>query len=159
MQGAALRLARLLERRGPLVAVVWLVVVAVSVPLALRQSEDLTGSGFDVPGSGSDVVRRAVERDFPNADQAQLAAVLVAQADARPAALTAAVGRLETDLAGVPAVRIPPGATELGLRTAASGVVVVSLSTRTGESAPRTSRRRCEKRSTSERPATASSRT
>ncbi len=133
MQGAALRLARFLERRGRLVAVLWLVVVAVSVPLALRQSEDLTGSGFDVPGSGSDDVRRAVDRDFPDADQAQLAAVLVAQAGARPAALTTAVGRLETELAGVPAVSIPPGAKELGLRTAASGVVVVSLSTRTGD--------------------------
>ena len=133
MQGAALRLARFLERRSRLVAALWLVVVVVSVPLALRQSEDLTGSGFDVPGSGSDVVRRAVDRDFPDADQAQLAAVLVAQPGGRPAALTTAVGRLETELAGVPAVSIPPGAEELGLRTAASGVVVVSLSTRTGD--------------------------
>lgn len=128
MQGAALRLTRLLERRGRLAAVLWLVVTAVSVPFALRQSEDLTGSGFDVPGSGSDRVRQAVEHDFPDADQAKLAAVLVAQADARPAALMAAVGRLETELAGVPAVSIPLRAKELGLRTAASGVVVVGLS-------------------------------
>jgi uncharacterized membrane protein YdfJ with MMPL/SSD domain len=133
VQGAVLRLASVLERRGRLVAVLWLAVVVVSVPLALRQSEDLTGSGFDVPGSGSDRVRRAVERDFPDADQAQLAAVLVAQADARPEALTAAVGRLDAALAEVPGVRIPPGAKELGLRTATSGVVVVTLSTRTGD--------------------------
>ena len=133
MQRAALRLARLLERRGRLVAVLWLAIVAVSVPFALRQSEDLTGSGFNVPGSGSNLVRRAVERDFPNADQAQLAVVLVAQADAGPAALTAAAGRLETELASVRAVSVPPGAKELGLRTAASGVVVVGLSVRTGE--------------------------
>jgi RND superfamily putative drug exporter len=122
-----------LERHGRPVVVLWLLVVAVSVPLALRQSEDLTGSGFDVPGSGSNEVRRAVERDFPDADQAQLAAVLVAQDDARPGELTAAVDRLETELASVPTVRVPAGAKELGLRTAASGVVVVSLSARIGE--------------------------
>jgi len=123
----------LLERRGRLVSVLWLVLVAVSVPFALRQSEDLTGSGFDVPGSGSDRVRHAVERDFPDADQAQLAVVLVAQAGAPPTALTAGVGRLKLQLARVPAVSVPPGAEELGLRTAASGVVVVGLSARTGE--------------------------
>ena len=128
-----LRLARLLERRGRLVAVLWLVVVSVSVPLALRQSEDLTGSGFDVPGSGSDRVRRAIARDFPGADQAQLAAVLVAEPDARPGAVTAAVARLDAELASVPAVTIPPGAKQLGLRTASTGVVVVGLSVRTGE--------------------------
>ncbi len=133
MQRAALRLARLLERRSLTAIVLWLVIVALSVPLALRQSEDLTGSGFDVPGSGSDRVRRAVERDFPEADQAQLAAVLVAQPSARPGALTAAVSRLEADLAGIPAVTIPPGARELGLRTVPSGVVVVALSVRIGE--------------------------
>ena len=60
MQRAALRLARLLERHWRLVAMLWLVVVVVSIPLALRQSEDLTGSGFDVPGSGSDRVRTAI---------------------------------------------------------------------------------------------------
>ena len=134
MQRAALRLARLLERRSLTAIVLWLVIVALSVPFALRQSEDLTGSGFDVPGSGSDRVRRAVERDFPDADQAQLAAVLVAQPNARPGALTDAVGRLEADLEGVPAVTIPSGAREQGLRTAPSGVVVVGLSVRIGES-------------------------
>ena len=72
-----LRLAGLLERRSRVVLVIWLLVVAAAVPFALRQSEDLTGSGFDVPGSGSDEVRRAIESDFPGAGQAQLAVVVV----------------------------------------------------------------------------------
>ena len=114
-------------------AVVWLLVVAASVPLALRQSEDLTGSGFNVPGSGSDAVRRIVERDFPNADQAQLAVVLVSTGSAGPGALRAAVTRVETDVGRVQGVGIPGGARERALETAAAGVVVVSLDVRPGD--------------------------
>ena len=133
MQRAALRLARLLERNWRLVAMLWLVIVVVSIPLALRQSEDLTGSGFDVPGSGSDRVRMAIKRDFPGAGQAQLAVVLVARKGAGPAALRAAVDRLGPRLADVPEVSVPVGAKEGALRTLASGVAVVALRVGVGE--------------------------
>ena len=78
MARALLRLAGLIERRRFAVVGMWLVVVAAAVPFALRQSEDLTGSGFDVPGSGSAVVDRAIAADFPAIGRAQLAVVLVA---------------------------------------------------------------------------------
>jgi len=133
VQGATLRLAQLLERHPRLVIVLWLMVVVVSIPFAVRQSEDLTGSGFDVPGSGSERVRTAIMRDFPSAGQSQLAVVLVARDRAPPAALQTAVDRLGAQLADVPEVSVPASAKRTGLGTVASGVAVVALRVGVGE--------------------------
>jgi heme transporter len=64
MQAAMDRLERLISRRRRLVLIAWLVIVVVSVPFAGRQTENLTGGGFETAGSGSQVVADALGSDF-----------------------------------------------------------------------------------------------
>src|SRR4051812_21305160 len=70
-----LKLERALQRRRWIVLGAWLAAVAVAVPLAARQSDHLTGGGYDVPGSQSAAVAAALERDF-GASDASLGAVV-----------------------------------------------------------------------------------
>ncbi|MGH2984307.1 MAG: MMPL family transporter [Solirubrobacterales bacterium] len=63
------------RRRWPIVGA-WLAIVAFSLPLAARQTEDLSGGGFDVPGSQSESVEKAVGSDFASSDRGRLALVL-----------------------------------------------------------------------------------
>src|SRR5690606_14831906 len=64
MQDRMIRLGQLVGRRRKLVVAIWLVVVAAALPLTMRQNDNLTGGGFDVPGSQSKAVADAIERDF-----------------------------------------------------------------------------------------------
>ena len=77
MQTVMLRLDALIRRRRRLVLAAWALIVVAALPLAARQSEHLTGGGFDVPGSQSVAVQESVTRDFDNAQATTLAAVLV----------------------------------------------------------------------------------
>ena len=91
-------------------------IVVVSVPFAGRQTENLTGGGFETKGSGSKVVGDALTRDFPGMQSEDLAIVF----DNRthdPAALAAAFERVEREgfdgrrgRAAEPARRWPPRA-------------------------------------------------
>jgi RND superfamily putative drug exporter len=89
-----LRLAAWTGRRRRLVIVVWTLIVLAALPFAARQSEHLTGGGFDVPGSQSVAVQEAVGRDFEDAQATTLAAVLLPREGADPAALRAALARV-----------------------------------------------------------------
>src|SRR4051812_43617667 len=64
MQAAMARLERLIARRRRLVLIVWAAVVVVSIPFAARQTENLTGGGFETKGSGSQIVSKALPQDF-----------------------------------------------------------------------------------------------
>ena len=64
MQAAMDRLEGFIARRRRLVLVAWLAIVVISVPFAGRQTENLTGGGFETKGSGSKVVGDALTRDF-----------------------------------------------------------------------------------------------
>ncbi|MBA3408175.1 MAG: hypothetical protein H0U06_08980, partial [Solirubrobacterales bacterium] len=55
-----LRLDALLRRRKRLVLIVWVLILLAAVPLAARQSEDLSSGGFGVPGSQSAAVDSAL---------------------------------------------------------------------------------------------------
>ena len=70
------RLSDFLARRRWAVLAAWVVVLAVSLPFAARQTENLTGGGFDVPGSQSAEVEAALESDFQATDRGRIAAVL-----------------------------------------------------------------------------------
>lgn len=85
------RLSALVRGRRRLVAGIWLLLVLASLPLMARQTENLTGGGFEVPGSGSAAVERQTDR-FPGAASATLAVVLQ-QRGGDAAALRAAVER------------------------------------------------------------------
>jgi uncharacterized membrane protein YdfJ with MMPL/SSD domain len=112
MQGAMDRLAGFLERHRWPVLVAWLLLLLAALPFAARQTEHLTSGGFEVPGSGSQVVEQNLER-FDGAQREHLAVVLAR----REGATTAAV-RAEVDRVGRIAARLPNA--ELSPRTAAA---------------------------------------
>ena len=64
MQDRMIRLGGFVGRHRKLVIVAWLLVLIAALPLTMRQSDELTGGGFDVPGSQSKAVADAIERDF-----------------------------------------------------------------------------------------------
>ena len=94
------RLSRFVRRRRRLVLAVWLLVLLVSAPFASRQTENLTGGGFEVPGTGSVAVEEQIDR-FGGAGSESLAVVLEGPEAA------AAVGRVEEAVAAVDGVALP----------------------------------------------------
>jgi uncharacterized membrane protein YdfJ with MMPL/SSD domain len=75
MQSAMTRLSAFVRRRRKLVFAGWIVLLLVSIPFASRQTENLTGGGFEVPGSGSAEVDAQVKR-FQGANGETLGVVL-----------------------------------------------------------------------------------
>jgi RND superfamily putative drug exporter len=119
MQALMLRLAATLHRRRRVVLVVWAVVLVAALPFAARQSDRLTGGGFAVPGSQSDAVQHALERDFDAAERSKLAVVLIARDGAGAADQRAALERVRRAAARVDHVALSAGALQ---RAAGAGV-------------------------------------
>ena len=74
-----------------------MLVVLAAAPFAARQTEHLTGGGFNVPGSGSETVDNSLDR-FQGAQRESLGAVLrpargASAADARALPSTASTPR------------------------------------------------------------------
>ena len=124
MQSMMLRLDALLRRRKRLVLIVWVLILLAAVPLAARQSEDLSSGGFGVPGSQSAAVDSALA-GFPGVQRAQLAAVLVPQPGASEAQLRSAVDRVAAAAAPVEGIGLAPAAREQAVRQAAAGTTVL----------------------------------
>ncbi|HYF27536.1 MAG TPA: MMPL family transporter [Baekduia sp.] len=95
LQQAMVRLDRLVRRRRRTVLALWLVALVAAVPFAMRQSENLTGGGYGVPGSQSQAVRDQVERNFSRDARATMAAVVVPGRAATPAEIRDAIGRVD----------------------------------------------------------------
>ncbi len=75
MQRAMDRLSGLVRRRRRLVLALWGLLLLASMPFAARQTENLTGGGFEVPGTGSVAVEEQMDR-FEGASSETLAVVL-----------------------------------------------------------------------------------
>ena len=88
------KVERFCDRRRRLVVGAWLAVVIAALPLAQKQTEHLTGGGFDVPDSDSKAVVDGIDSDFPQS-QPGMAAVLVAERNATQAQDADAVKRLQ----------------------------------------------------------------
>jgi uncharacterized membrane protein YdfJ with MMPL/SSD domain len=99
MQTLMLRLDALVRRRRVVVLAAWAVLLVAALPLAQKQSDNLSGGGFEAPGSQSAAVEEALADDFPAAGRAQLAAVLVPERGASGEQVQAAIRRL-ADAAG-----------------------------------------------------------
>ena len=117
MRQAMLSLAELLGRHRRSVALAWLAVVIVAVPLASKQTSELTGGGFDVPGSGSKAASDAIERDFPSSSDG-LGVVLRPSPGADAADRAAAFERVESavgeiDHLWLPRAALPPARAKL----------------------------------------------
>jgi uncharacterized membrane protein YdfJ with MMPL/SSD domain len=125
MRDAMTRLAAFLGRRRRWVLGAWVLIVALALPFASKQTDHLTGGGFDVPGSQSMKVSEALQGQF--GDQADgIAVVLKAAPGATTAERDAAVARVRGQVAGLDEVSLP-AATAAQARRQLRGADVVVL--------------------------------
>jgi heme transporter len=103
-----MRLSSNLRRYRWAVFAAWLLLLLPSIFLALNQSGNLTGGGFEVAGSQSLTVERQVEDHFPDQGASPLALVAAPRADASFDDMNAAVALLERIAADEPRVKIVP---------------------------------------------------
>lgn len=101
-----MRLSSTLRRFRWLVFATWLLALVPSVYLALTNSSNLTGGGFEVAGSQSLHVQYAIEDHFPDEGASPLALVAAPRADATYQNMNDAVAFLERVAAEVPSVTI-----------------------------------------------------
>jgi uncharacterized membrane protein YdfJ with MMPL/SSD domain len=115
-------------RHRVLVLGVWVALTAAALPLALNQSDHLTGGGFAVNGSDSQRVEREVLAGVPVAFRPNtLGAVLVAPKGTPLADYRAAVRGLAAAVHGTPHVQLVPEVREIAIYYARTrpGVPVV----------------------------------
>ncbi|HEX5762408.1 MAG TPA: MMPL family transporter [Solirubrobacterales bacterium] len=123
-----LRLAGFLARRRRIVIAVWLLVVLVSLPLAAKQTEHLTGGGFDVPGSESKAVAEAMQGVFKT-DAGGVAVLLRADGRVTGAESAAAVGRVRREVAGIDGIALSASvATRAEQQLRRDGEALIALS-------------------------------
>lgn len=103
-----LRLSSTLRRFRWLVFSAWLLALAPAIYLAMSQSSNLTGGGFEVDGSQSLYVWHQLEGHYPDQGASPLALVAAPRADATYADMTAAVALLKRTAGEVPNVTVVP---------------------------------------------------
>jgi uncharacterized membrane protein YdfJ with MMPL/SSD domain len=103
-----MRLSSNLRRFRWLVFVTWLLLLVPSVYLAVNQSSNLTGGGFEVAGSQSLHVQYELEDHYPDQSASPLALVAAPRADASFDDMNVAVSQLERIAAEVPSVKVVP---------------------------------------------------
>ncbi|MGN6257233.1 MAG: MMPL family transporter [Solirubrobacterales bacterium] len=101
------RLAQFLGRRRRWVLAAWVLVVVLALPFASKQTDHLTGGGFDVPGSQSMKVSESLQEDFGSQADG-IAVVLKAAPDATAAQRDAALARVRSQVATLDEVTLPP---------------------------------------------------
>ncbi|MFN8215013.1 MAG: MMPL family transporter [Solirubrobacterales bacterium] len=127
MRSTMERLAAAVGRRRRWVLAVWVVIVLAALPFAARQTDHLTGGGFDVPGSQSKRVSEALQDEF-SARGDGIAVLLRAAPGASAAERAAAVARVRREIAGVPDVVLPPRAARAGrARLQRTGTALLAL--------------------------------
>src|SRR5258705_8062875 len=108
IQQFMMRLSSNLRRYRWAVFAAWLLLLVPSIYLAMHQSGNLIGGGFEVEGSQSLHVQRELEQHFPDQGASPLALVAAPRADASFDNMTSAVTRLEHIAAEVPSVKVVP---------------------------------------------------
>jgi uncharacterized membrane protein YdfJ with MMPL/SSD domain len=124
MQPAMDRLAGFLERRRWFVLVAWVLVLVAALPFAARQTEHLTSGGFEVPGSGSQVVEKNLTR-FEGAQREFLAVVIARREGATDAAVRGEVDRVARIAGELPNVALSERAATAAERQAGSASITV----------------------------------
>jgi RND superfamily putative drug exporter len=135
------RLDRFLGRHRWAVLAGWVILVLAAAPFAARHTERLTGA-FNVPGSQSNEVRSALQRDFDPVDGQDLGAVLVPRPGAGAGDLRRSVVRLAAAAHEAEDVEMSAAARRRALAEAAAGetLVVPLLVTVQGDRADRVAR-------------------
>ena len=108
MRNFMIALEARLSRHRKLVVIAWLALLVVALPFASRQTENLTGGGFDVAGSQSKQVSDTIEQDFAGRTQG-IGVVLAAQPNATRAQKAAAVDRVASAVGSTDDVSLAPG--------------------------------------------------
>jgi uncharacterized membrane protein YdfJ with MMPL/SSD domain len=119
------RLDDLTSRHYRAILVIWLLVLAAAVPLALNQSKHLTAGGFSAPGSQSARVDAVLQRDFPEASSAVVAVLLWPGKGATPAALASEITRVQRAVRHLPGAKLSQQVTDLAAFAAELGEPVV----------------------------------
>jgi uncharacterized membrane protein YdfJ with MMPL/SSD domain len=109
MRSGMNRLAGVLGRRRRWVLGAWVLVVLCALPFAARQTEHLTGGGFDVPGSQSMAVSESLQKHFGSQSDG-ISVALEAAAGSSPAERAGAVGRVRREVATIEEVTLTPAA-------------------------------------------------
>ena len=107
MRDSMTKLARFLGRRRRWVVGAWVLIVLAALPFAAKQTDHLTGGGFDVPGSQSKAVSGALQNDFGQ-DANGIAVLLQAEDGASAADRAAAVDRVRREVAQVEELTLAP---------------------------------------------------
>jgi uncharacterized membrane protein YdfJ with MMPL/SSD domain len=122
MRSFMVRLSGFLTRRRWWVVGAWLLVVAISLPLAAKQTEHLSGGGFDVPGSQSQAVETALTKRFAESEAGRIAVVLQPSGEITPKQAAAAGRRVQGQVAAAgDDARITPQAAAAGQAQLSSG--------------------------------------
>jgi uncharacterized membrane protein YdfJ with MMPL/SSD domain len=120
-------LAGFLGRRRRLVVAAWVLIVLLALPFASKQTDHLTGGGFDVPGSQSMKVSESLQDEFGSQADG-IGVVLKAAPDASAAERSAAVTRLQDEVSKLDDVTLPPAAARQARRQLqGTDVVLVGL--------------------------------
>ena len=125
MRAVMLKLAGLTTRYRWVVVGIWVAVLLVAFPLAAKQTENLTGGGFDVPGSESQAVQDALAADFPERHNGAVSVVLEPVPGIGEEQAAAATARTRDAVAEVGEFSIAPGALDRAERQLAAGEVAV----------------------------------
>ncbi len=127
MRDGMKRLAAVLGRRRRWVLAVWIAIVVVALPFAAKQTEHLTGGGFDVPGSESKAVADSMQGVFAR-EATGVAVLLRAAPGATDAARAAAIKRVRREVATVDGIALPPAvARRAALQLRRTGSALVPL--------------------------------
>ena len=103
-----MRLSSNLRRYRWAVFIAWLVILLPAVLIALHESSNLTGGGFEVAGSQSLHVQRELEKHYPDQGASPLALVAAPQPGATLQDMTAAVELLKQKAGEVRSVSVAP---------------------------------------------------
>jgi uncharacterized membrane protein YdfJ with MMPL/SSD domain len=128
MRAAMIRLSGFATRRRWIVIGIWAVLLVAAIPLAMKQTENLTGGGFDVPGSASEEVSTALADDYPEHQNGAVSVVLEAEPGATQAQIASATDRVADAVADVPDFTLGADALAKAREQLASdGVAVIPL--------------------------------
>ncbi|HEX8083284.1 MAG TPA: MMPL family transporter, partial [Solirubrobacteraceae bacterium] len=125
MQALMIKFDQFLRRHRRAVLALWLIALIAAVPFAMRQSENLTGGGYAVPGSQSEAVRAEVERNYDKDARATMAAVIAPTAGTSAAEVRAAIEEVAHAADAEPLVALPDEARTEALSNAGSGETLV----------------------------------
>jgi RND superfamily putative drug exporter len=117
-------LAGFLGRRRRLVVAAWVLIVLLALPFASKQTDHLTGGGFDVPGSQSMKASESLQDEFGSQADG-ISVVLKADPEAGAAERSAAVTRLRKEVATLDDVTLPPATAVQASRQLQGGDVVL----------------------------------